>query len=430
MEKYSIRKFALGLVLVLYPILPVYFRLGSKLMMYYIPVIFAMFLFATSKLVLPKMLNKLYALYIGLSILLFCVHFEIFELIKFVIAPIGLLLVMITFINTEKKFLRAIDLLIYTAGIVCIFGIIEAVTTCNVFGYLNNIEASYNVSGYRMGILRIQQSFGMPTNYCNYLVIISVLVFYRMQTLQKRRKSIYTVIWWLVFINAFCTGSRAPLIVLIIAQVVLVFKTGKQERWRRIGSTVAIVLVALVAGAFLGLPIFEYIKNYFYVFLSLIDSSYQAKLTIDFGTNLEVSEHRVLLYKWIYDAVRSKIFFGIGVEEAKTFTIVVSQWLTKTSIENEYLTTLLVYGIVGLFAELQIILANIIFAFKRMKTKLHFERIGFNFVFVITMIGYALNLFTVSIQADQRIVYVFFGLMIVYNFRFTARTAEARKVEV
>lgn len=419
-SKISVKYLFLIISMILYPILPVYFRVGGSIMIYYIVLLPLLFFTVLGKFYNVMKIHFILIYTLG-SFLVFSVYMEINELIKFIIAPIGLFTALITIINSEKIFFKIIDTLIYTAGVIGVFGIIQAITSFNIFSLLNNTENNITNVEKRMGILRIQQSFGMSTNYCNYLIIIMALLYYRMCTSDGENKIIYKVIWWLLLLNAFCTGSRGPLVVILVSQFIFLLKVGKKIRWRQVSAVIGVIIMACIVGTFLGLPIINYIKNYFYVFISLIDSSYQSKITIDFGTNLEATGTRIRLYSYIYEAVKNKLAFGIGSNAAKSFEIVVNEWFSKKSIENEYLTTLLVYGVTGLSIQIYFFISNLLYSIRSKRKKLNSEIIGFNFIFIVTFMGYITNLFTVSMQADERIFFVFIGLMLTYNIRIAKK---------
>lgn len=419
-KQINLRYFMLLLTMILYPVLPVYFRLtGSSLMMYYIVLVAALICLFLGKIYNVFKIRYIIP-YILISLVPFIYHGEWNELVKLFIAPIGLFALMLTLINNKKKFLQVIDILIITGGIVGIFGIVEEVTSVNIFAFLNNSGADLSRSAeliHRMGLLRIQQSFGMSTNYCNYLIIITSLVCYRIYTEGCKHRKLFKVIWWLLLLNAFLTGSRAPLIVIIIVQIIILVKTGRKESLKQ-GLKISLVLVAVcVVGAVLGLPVFSYIRNYFYVLLSLINSSFQAKITAEFGSNLSVSSDRMNLYLWVYNDVKNKLLLGLGDTAAGNFSIQVNQWRTKSSVENDYLATLLKYGFVGLVSQFWFFLGNLKTSINAIKNELSSEKVGFNLIFILTFIGYIVNLFTVSMQADERIFFVFIGLMLVYNLR-------------
>lgn len=413
-----------GMMIALFPVLPICFRFGSSLMVYYIFVLLAFGVCAMAGPVNIKLLKGGFLFYFAILLIPIFVHREINELIKVIISPLMVFCVIGSTIRTKEQFFKAIDIVIYVAGIISVFGIVEALLHYNVFELLNSTGVPLSSGEYRMGILRIEQSFGMATNYCNYILFALSLLTYRVQFLTGNKKMVFGIINWMLILNAFCTGSRAPLIVILCTQFLFLMKTSKKERYKIIAQVLVLLFVIVLIGEILGFSIWSFIESYFYVFLSLIDSSFQSNITIEFGTNLGAVGTRTRLYGYIIDAVKDCWWFGIGAEAAQTFGIEVNQWFTKTSVENAYLSYLLIHGFVGMISFIYFLLFCILNGIKNMKRSLSFERINFSFVFLWTIIGYILDLFTVSVQADERILIVFVALMLVYNYRIDSWSEE------
>lgn len=78
-------------------------------------------------------------------------------------------------INTFEKIDKIIDCIIYVAGIISIFGLIESLTGFNVFSLLNTSGLSLNYNPPRFGLTRIISSSGHAIEYCLYCMMCMTL---------------------------------------------------------------------------------------------------------------------------------------------------------------------------------------------------------------------------------------------------------------
>lgn len=318
-------------------------------------------------------------------------------------------------VNSEKRFLTVIDVLIKFSFIIGFFGIFEAVSKINVFHVLAPQIEFY--TEIRLGILRIMTTFYHPISYCNYLIFIGSLILYRMQMIQiKGKQTFLRFVYMVVVINSILTLSRSTMLIFIVTQIFIAYKMGFLKMSVNKFWYVIITILPLLFLEASGSKVLGAINNIFLMFLSLFDSSYVSKITVDFGENSSGIGNRLDLYSWVYSTVRDHIIFGMGTNT--TFSYAISQYQTKSSIEVEYLRILFNHGIVGLTTLIASFVGTLVFLIRRVnKLEIHAEKVGFNVVAFVTLLGYYISFFAVNQSEDAKIYLIFIGLVIAYNHK-------------
>ena len=87
--------------------------------------------------------------------------------------------VIIKCLNTRKRFLRAVDLLIIGAVVASIIGIVESITGFNGFHLLNTMGAQITLQPLRFGFRRIISFTYQTISFCNYCMFALGLIVYR-----------------------------------------------------------------------------------------------------------------------------------------------------------------------------------------------------------------------------------------------------------
>ena len=437
---YSIKISGIGILCffsALYPIIPSYFEIGglnfnNLLMLICLIVLIGIgyWKFGGTDRFYCTACLALYIVYIMINNLINQEYTEVFwEILLF----FGMAGVYISSVNTKDKFLRIIDVMIYAAGVVCVLGIIESVTNFNAFEILNTSNAVIHHNAERFGLTRII-GFGYQTiTYCVYIMFMSAFAFYRLSTLKKcKKKRIMTVIYVLMWINAFLTISRSAILAMIFCQAILAIKCGFVKFVKRV---TVIALVAIVVGAIYssitdGINIVSAMVE---MLIALVDESASANISSSFGgENLDGVGHRILLYNWVANSMDNHWLIGWGRSKEFVYAYTyANQWatqLTKSSIEVQYLYTLYHYGIIGMVLEIVAYCAVIISAFtKRITSKCAWEgKLSFNFVFMIIMISYLLVLFAVNRSAEMRALYVMVFMFLAYNSNHSALADDVR----
>ena len=91
-------------------------------------------------------------------------------------------------LNTRKRFIRAVDLLIIGAVVASIIGIMESITGFNGFHLLNTMGAQITLQPLRFGFRRIISFTYQTISFCNYCMFALGLIVYRISVCSKENE--------------------------------------------------------------------------------------------------------------------------------------------------------------------------------------------------------------------------------------------------
>lgn len=312
-------------------------------------------------------------------------------------------------IDSENKYWRMIDAILFVGGILAVLGLIETITGINVFEIIAGVETSSASNIYRFGLRRSQGFCNNFINYGAFLGMMSCLALYRITNQNKTKKSKTIIIYVLLILNMLSTLSRGVILIFGIIQLILWWKAGVLKRIDRVFKILGAIILIGVILQLLGVPVIDAINNIYYMIAVIFDSSYEASLSDSFGSNVGGIGNRLDLFGWIYDAVKDNLFFGMGY--SSRFSVHLNGGFYKTSIENSYLAQLYYTGILGLTGLLFFLFGNIK---KAISAKLKMTSEGafrYESMFVWLTIGYMLAMFTFKVQSDFRLYYILAGLL-------------------
>ena len=368
-------------------------------------------------------LKIVFLLYIGYLLLSYLISGDYFEVFWSILFYIILASYIINYVRTPQEFIGILDIMIKTAGVVCVIGIVESATQFNVFELLNNSGAHIYYNALRFGLRRIV-GFGYQTiTYCVYCMFIMSVTLYRITQLKyhSRKRTLYVAIYALLWINALLTLSRSAILGAIACQSILLARCG----WKKFISRMIIVL----ALAWVGSSIYSTVTNGTNLFLNMIrmllavfNENYTDSISASFGTdNLNAVGNRLSLYLWVANSMKDKWLLGWGRTAAFNYTYTYNNaWstqLTKSSIEVEYLYTIYHFGILGLITEVMVyftfIRNGLVKKYNRLK---HWEnKLSFNYTMGVTILVYCLVLFAVNRGAEAHTLYLLSMLFLAYN---------------
>lgn len=350
--------------------------------------------------------------------------------VAYITAQLFVCLILFSEIYRQDILDEALDMMIYAGGMLSVTGILEEITKTNIFHIISGLPANSFYIEIRLGIYRIETSFSHPIVYCAYLCFIAGILVYRLSRLDNQKQvMLFRGIYVLVLLNALFTMSRSTLIVLFVEQLVLLYKVGllRFDKKMLVGVTAAAVLVCLATVA--SSSIMEKIKDVWYMFLSLLDSSYAALYSTSFGLNADAVGNRMDLFSWVTETVRGNEFFGMGTSAEFAYTVHAIEptwgyeytWI-KDSIENEYLYNYFIHGIVGLVTFIVCMIGSIFYAFKVTRLEKSLEDsdeinkkdLSFSEVILVLLIGYAFTLFFVRSSDNVRVFNVLMCLIFGY----------------
>lgn len=402
----------------LYPIIPIYIEIGPLNFAHIISIILALFfLLSINKEPIPIISsNILFWIHMMVYMVQALKDSNIMKSLSYFIAPILICYILVVKIKSSEMFLSVLDKLIIGGFILCIYGIVESITRVNILHLYANSDIEF-YKEIRLGNLRVVSTFAHPIVYCNYLLLLSSVLLYRMTTeLSKRKKKFFIITYIVLLINVVCTLSRSSLIAIAMLHIILGYKIGFFKVFKNVMPAFVLGGFTIIVLELMGKDILINGQNIIYMFISLIDSSYAQKYSATFGRNSSGVGQRTLLYQWVYRAIQSHKIFGLGTDAA--FSYQVNIYWTKTSIENQYLYELYQHGFVGLITMTLSYVGSVFYALNHyLKRKAAFfeNELSFNFVIAVTLIIYYVELFAVRQTSDSRLYYIIISMLIVYN---------------
>ena len=163
----------------------------------------------------------LYAMYYSIS---YYAEGAWLSALSFAMMMVVIPLLIVGFVNTNRRFEMAINLLIDGGFILSLLGIVESVTKINLFQLFSNANGLTFFHEVRYGFLRIMGTFGQPISYGLYQVFIISLIIYRLKnyTQYSQKHTFLKVAYLLSIINILLTVSRIPIIACILLHLSLI----------------------------------------------------------------------------------------------------------------------------------------------------------------------------------------------------------------
>lgn len=333
----------------------------------------------------------------------------------FVIDTVVLFSLIILIVRTRKDFELFVNVFVVVMAIYSLLGILECLSGFNIWYVVTPYEFSYQ----RYGLYR---SNGSCINYMNNgaLLMLSLpIIAWKIQ--QKDSQKRFAILAYiLVLINILATLTRTAILCVFILQIIWLIKLGA---FRVINKHILKILAGVVICIFvMQIPAVSSLVNSFInMFLAIFDDSVASEISSSFGGNAEGTGQRLLLYEWIWDSISDNKWFGVGPGKGFSYRWVTSYGtvMTKTSIENEYLSILYRFGLVGLGSYVIMIISYFINLFKLNRQEvamLKDSSIKLSFTFmVITAIGiYYISGFFYSFFEDNKLMYILMALACCY----------------
>lgn len=410
MKKMEVNKFSfIVAVLFLYPILPQYVYIvgGVNVVNGLLAISILLYMVLYGKLTKIQLRNDiiLYWLFLIIMALSYYIDAGIVKTATYVMSFILLPWILITVINSEKRFYKAIDTLIFAGAFIGVLGIIEAVLKFNFIQPLasGDIEFFHEI---RYGLLRIMTTFGQPIAYGLYQVFIIALINYRKGTSNCGR--MLNICYVISALNIFLSVSRIPIIAFILIQVLMTYRESKKKFINWLVAFAIGLMFYLIILTSLGFKI-PFIDDILETFNQLLSGNTQSSgSTVGFGNRFD-------LWTWVYLSMGNKWMTGHG--PTAEFAYKVYEWQTKKSIENQYLNILWHNGLIGLVSMLLSYVSILVYSFKRRNRTLACaeESMSFNTMIFFMMLVYYVVEFGVQESDISRIYTVFVALLIAYN---------------
>lgn len=407
-NSYSKKKWWMFLV-VLLTILPqyVYISFGMNIVNLLAIIFLLFYLFFVRVIKIEYLELPFFWLYLIMNMIQCAASVGVMKFFSYAILFLVIPFLLIGLISTEERFFNLIDTFIFSGFLLGLFGIVEAITSVNIFQLLANGNVPF-FHEVRYGIIRIMTTFGQPISYGIYQNFVIALINYRLPNIKNRKKKKLYVVLTLSVINVLLTGSRIPIAMMIIVQLILIWKKNPKRFPLYLLVTVFLFSVFFFFMWFIGIRI-PVIDGFIESLYSLLARN------SDIASKSQVVGDRLSLWNWVSKSMGDKWLFGHGVDAE--FSYKVYEWQIKTSIENNYLYTLYNTGIVGLIMLLISYVSIIIYSWYNYKKYgvNDNEVISFNYVFMVLMIAYYVACLGVQETDISRSYVLLVVCLIAYN---------------
>jgi hypothetical protein len=414
--------------LVLFPILPTYFKIYgfhiTNVLSFTLFVSALLFRYGKIKNNEATLVNWLIGIWAIFRCYSYISHGQFLEWIWFLLKSIVAGSIVIRAIDSRQFFIKIINSLVYTAGILSIFGLIEAIWHFNVFELLNNSGAVMNYNPLRFGLLRIISFHSQTIVYCVYIMFMMSLCFYAITlSCNRNKKNAFRFIYILLGINAMMTLSRSAIIVLILCQLLLLYRCGFVKFVTRVAAIAMLGVIVMFVIQLFDSTIAEAVANIFYMFLAVFDDRYTLSIASNFGNdNLYAFGNRFDLYSWVFQSMGDKWLTGYGSSTKFLYVREVTNYglyfwnATKQGIEVQYLNLLYHYGIIGLVSEVAVYLGLLRHCIiNKLKSATWESKLSFNFVCLAVFLFYFIQFFAVNSSSEYLMFYVLIFLLLAYN---------------
>ena len=422
-----ISRFSITLVfLVLYPILPTYFFVAGMSTVFILEVLYSIVMIGTAGGKISTLKTNALTVEMGLFLFVFFtvlsdfMHSESMPAIRFLFSVPIIGMVIVNEVNTEEKFIKAIEAIISCACFVAVFGIVESVTGFNIFTLLNTANVTL-AEQFRLGLLRAKSFTYQSNSFGNYLMMVSALCVYRINISKTRRDmKRWSYRYALICVSIIFTVSRGSIVLFLLCQIFLWAKLGLKNLVKKMVILLGAIFLVYFVSTVLMNKSTDLFSNFLYTILSVFDDSMVDNIS---GTSTGVASaegHRLLLYGWVWESIKNNLWFGKGSAATLNYKYYVGDmtygyYETKTSIEVEILNCLFRYGIMCMIAKVFYYLSILRTAFSRNNSGYGKKKLNFGMSCAISFAVYFISMFSVAQDTESRIFYVIVFLFLAYR---------------
>lgn len=339
---------------------------------------------------------------------------------------LGVSYVLVSSLKTEKEIEDMIGFVVKAFAVYAIFGIIESLTLFNVFDYLTDTTVVYKFANeLRFGLARNRGATNISINNGMMVCLALCLAAYKWINAAKKERTMYAVIYVLIFVDCFLTLSRAVWLDMAFSQGLIFLMLDRDRKKLIIAGVVAVLCVTVVGGLIFVPGIIFKVITIFDEMISSIISAFGGSTT----SELQGVGNRLSLWAWVWDAVKEHKIFGVGYTQA--FNYEVYPGFVKTSIEVMWLSRLYRTGLVGMIGYILFQAGSLLYLYKRKRWMLSVRtgrKIGLNYIMLIASVSYFVTQFSCSGYEDLRFYYMLLALTFAHNDVFLNKQyAEAKK---
>jgi len=329
----------------LYPVMPDYFRIFGLPSGAVLASAFVLLSFLNiNNLFIIKKRDASVAL--AVTILLctpYVVHREYTTAIKNFIEYALVFLMLGKYFKKREQIDQSLKIIITVASITCFFGLFEFVTGKSLFtpfysGVSTDLSPTLQMRG---AFSRSEASFGHAITYAIYLGMCALL---DSMYIIKTNRLKYKVIYILLVVTLFTTMSRAPIILFVFCQLIVLYLFGFKKL---ISTVIKVVAGLMIVGGVIFVMAPSLFSNFQYM-INVVLAIFSEGAASQVGDiqNANPFDYRLKLLEIIPQYIKGSLLFGHGISLSLNFSILGH---TYVSIDNGYLVWLFRYGIVGFF---------------------------------------------------------------------------------
>lgn len=403
----------------LYPILPTYFTVGGNpftLLMAIIYIGLNLFLGIKRRYIIKKEIKQL-IIACGLMLVPIAIHQEGLSFLNILVEQLAVIM-MVYSIKKKGTIDKCINLLILAGIIIAICGIVEFTFDFNVFSLIENTDTVGNMgTAYqtRFSYRRAEGSFSQSIPYAIYLSFIFVLLFYKtfLVKIKKRKRNINIVLLIVISAGLLLSFSRVPIVLFFVMLIALLYVKGWQKGFKITVGIFAVFIFLTIFTSIVGIKI-PVLSQIIDMLVAMFSDSKTQEIAGTFGNdNLYAWSYRLMIMTTIPRLLSGKWLLGGGMSFANQ-----GFWISSVhavSLDNNYLTLLVRYGVVGLVGRLLYIITGIQAAAKLSKSKGEYSMFGK--VSRIILVTYLLEWINVAELRETRFVSVLIAIIVATAIR-------------
>lgn len=310
-------------------------------------------------------------------------------------------------INSRKRFIKALRILVYSSGVVAVVSIIGSLIGYNLFYYLHTVDREMIMASYiRLGFLRAEAGFGHAVYYGVYCTVMILMAMYLYEYDGKRKILGLLCIALNLIALIFC-NSRGSLCACALALIFALIRKNKEHikkylRWFLLAAVAVIFVCTAIAS------MREWIIGIIQSMIGILGLTGNIE---NYGQNIEGIHSRFTqLTALIYVAIKSP-FIGFGPRSnvrgvAMSWWNVPNSWWPLDTFDSGIVAVTSNFGYIGLFLQLSFFLQLLKITFSKYKNDPVMR------MFQNVLVGYLLCLLSVS--GVDNVQWMFIAMLVSY----------------
>jgi O-antigen ligase len=248
---------------------------------------------------------------------------------------------------------------------------------------------------------------GSTSVFAMYLLcinFITVLLYFDAKKNALKAKMISKVMYCLSLLCIFMTATRMVMVLAVLLQCVVFILLDSKKKWFTIAF--GVIATVLVSVLFVDSDSSDMLDA-FYALVGVINPAVYSKIS-DGGQNVS---YRLYLFTALGPYIEKKPIFGWGARFMSDFTFQMVTSVTSWeaySIDNNFLSYLITYGVVGLMADVNLMISSLAYVIKRIRVKKYREY----FVLIASIVVlYLLHLASVFQMGEKRIFFILVAVL-------------------